>query len=238
MTEYLVRPKAASKIQWDGFNRACLGISLGNANERGEKFSAIVKWLSSKFDEVVIDLSDALYRWNEYDDSGSLAVNGKEKAIAKGDQWITENSGALNAFNIPYKISRWNNWLTHEDFFSVHHQIRGLYNSHSDFSHCMNMDIQKFMDRRKNLGLEVNPAVIQNCLNFLFEEMAVHTIRFRTLPNTMQIYPGDDLKSIRALRLGAVPGAPIGLQNVPLISLRIERCSEADESSTSISLCA
>jgi tRNA-dependent cyclodipeptide synthase len=232
MSEYSVRPKSASLKAWHGHPTVSLGISLGNSNEYGEKLLSIVEWINGNFVVAIIDLSDTLYRWNEESSDDQSAQHAEARSRAWGDEWLAQNGDILSRLAIPYEVIRWDHWRNHPEFGAIEKHIESLYGHGGDetFRRAIDSDVEKFLLRQVRNGLRIDSSVVKRCRSFLFEELAGHTLLFRTFPDAVKAYPGDDLESAAVISTGLVAAAPIGMQNIPFVSLRVERASQSSKS--------
>ena len=225
MNSYVIHPKAVKSIDWGKYPQACLGVSLGNENERGDKLKAVTTWMNKVFDRHIIDLSDTLYRWNDVKPDGSIPDDAHQCAYRKGSEWLAQAAPALDLLPVGTRVIRWDHWLKHPEFPDLQARFARLMTADERFRAAVDSDVSHFLDRRRRTGDPTDASAVAGCHGFILEELAAHTILFRENPATLRVYPGGSLKVVDGLFRDEFPEAPRGLQGMPYALLRVERAA-------------
>ena len=157
-----------------------LAISVGQPSHEGKKFEAILKLISHTFKECIVMVCDSLQRH-------TIAIHqpyivGKElysKAIKEGDDWINRNLSKLdNLLTIPYKILRWDEWLSSTQYTLFRERIDNMYTAKIDnYKNVLNESARQFVDRIKQTSEVTNYGkAVELSLEYLKEESAVTSI--------------------------------------------------------------
>ena len=163
-----------SNDQAEFFNSKCvLTISVGQENHEGDKFLATILAINKNFSECIIMVCDSLQRYTmQYTIAMNLNDLHKE-SVARGDEWITRNSDAINRLKIPYQISRWDFWLNHYKFEEKILLINHLYETDNLFKKSVDETSSKFVERKQSaLIVDANTA-FNLSIEYLLEECAV-----------------------------------------------------------------
>lgn len=110
----LYRVKPFKSPGWKNYQRCRLDVSIGNEKLTGEKLGSIIDWISRNFIFCMVNIGDSLHRHNLVVREGLSMAQAHEKANYMGQKWIDDNASYLSEFSIPYKVSRWDEWLTPE----------------------------------------------------------------------------------------------------------------------------
>ena len=205
--------KLKTSPNFNAYDTASIGISLNSRNHVGESLTAIVEWVNAQptIRHCLVDLSDTLHRHNFIADGYSPEIAYK-KARDLGDQWCTENEHILKKLNMPYKIIRWDDWLSKPEFLKNRIFFERAMTHDSVFRKAMHEDIENFLSRRgRQQSLKETEAIIDGCFHYLIEELAVHSIFFDQHPS-ISVYPGRQQKSFKMVRQGLIKNVPTGMQ--------------------------
>ncbi len=202
---------------WRKQRATTLGVSIMSPNWQGEKFQAIMEFASENFEEIRIDVTDALYRHN-FMAQGLDEEQAFAQATAAGSLWLTQHADIIMASPVKPQIIRWARWYKHADFEAVHHKFVSLYNSSSVFHDAVESDIMNFYRRANN---RCHESERQHSRDFLIEEVAVITLQARELPS-VKIYPGEELNCLNVVRRGLVEDAPTGLEREQYAKIKFE----------------
>lgn len=192
------------------YHNFILGISLGSQNHRGAALEAIVDCINqSPLKQGVIDLSDTLRR-HTYMIEGMDPEAAYAAAREAGNEWLRNNGATLEKLQKPYEIIRWDHWLQNERFPAYLEAFERAYETNPHLRAAVARDIQRFYTRKFNDAAqqmnEINLSV-----KFILEELAVMSIQFEDNPRA-QLYPGNELHSLRVIRDGLVTDVPLNIQ--------------------------
>ena len=164
--------------------KCVLSISLelqkpDTITREGDKLISTLHLINKNFKECTIVLGEALQRYN-YIFSGSHSLHDYTKLCYKyGDQWLKNyNSCIAKELKIPFKIIRWDYFMTHPKFQESLKRIEVLYKTDDTYKQAFNETIENFLDRRKkhhhgkNLSDKEVKIWFQTCLDYLKEEIA------------------------------------------------------------------
>ncbi len=216
---YRIRVRGNSN--WNSYSRCILAVSVGQPCHEGAKLQAVIEWISANYKECIIDLSDSLQRYN-YDNYSSAPDIAHIMAHKEGSEWLSRNAETLKLFQIPYRVIRWDHWLSHQEYSSIRAQIESAYIGNSIFRMGVESDIEKFMERRTQLCANEKNIVAENSKSFILEECAAHTLLAREFPGA-KVYPSHQLNALKILREELVSDAPKGLANENYVRINLER---------------
>ena len=101
----IVKVKSSSDYQL--YDQCHLGISIGNANSRGQALESIIQWINQQdFKHCFIDLSDTLHRHNFMYQFSLSEDHAFDKAREEGDEWLRNNLHQLESLNIRWNLYR------------------------------------------------------------------------------------------------------------------------------------
>ena len=210
MSKYNI--SAGGAPRWRECPRAMISISHGNRNLVGDKFEALLSWTAHRFHEVIINVSDTLYRHNlmaeGYSEELSLSM-----AERNGNIWLKEHHHIIKP-HLPKILSmhRWNDWRQHRMFPEINAGIQDFYQNDSGLQQAVNDDCQAFLDRKLQQGFQDLEPYRIGSRNYLLEELAAYTIIGRQY-QANRIYPAKDLKCFEYMRTSnTVPVAIKGLE--------------------------
>lgn len=174
-------------------NSCRLQISLGVDNQTGEKFFELCEWASRRFDSFTVIVSDSLQRHNIRYREGISLEDAEPSSLVMGDEWIKDNKEALDLLP-DLTITRWNDWLSHEDYSRYHQEMWNRYETEKSFRRDVNIRIYSLWHKWHNREPEAYPVekkgqFFDNSLNLLIEELAIFPIMFRQ--DAIDIYAGS-----------------------------------------------
>jgi hypothetical protein len=126
-----------------------------------------------------IVVSDSLQRFNLMMRDQNLSEEDAFKISCEiGNQWLKHNVKILDEFLIPYKLFRWTDWLTKNDYKDKHKFVSLLFESDTNFRMAVAESIKKYYERKTVLE---NPPHLHYYLEphfelahrFILEEAAV-----------------------------------------------------------------
>jgi tRNA-dependent cyclodipeptide synthase len=198
---------------WKPFKAARLQISMNNPKHAGEKFFAQAEWAAARFDKVQLIVSDTLHRYNIM---GSHSVDDKtahDLALQIGNDWISDNATAI-ALLPNHEITRWDDWLTHQNFVTAHGQVLDCYAKDSTFAAEVERTVSNFMLRKADMPIEKRETQIRLSRAYLLEELAAFALMQDSAP-MIDVRPGSPLKPVLdLLKSGAIAGAPAGCEKL------------------------
>lgn len=157
-------------------------LSIGQHIHTGHYLAATLAEVDQSFKACTFVLGDTLQRHTEalqrYD--LALAPEANEQAMYKltkenGDKWLKENFPTLAKLNIPWKITRWDNWLKNEKYPRMLAMIKTTYSQDEKFKQAFDKNIEEYLARAKRRNeLKVDETLAKKlCLAYLVEECAV-----------------------------------------------------------------
>ena len=154
-------------------SKCILTVSVGQPNHEGDKFVATVLAVNKQFTSCIIMVCDSLQR-HTMKISSQLNLNDlhKESNIL-GDEWIIRNSLAIKQFNIPYQISRWDEWMNHSNYLEKKCSINSLYANDPLFKKSIDETAQKFSERKMDISVVDRNTAFNLSKEYLLEECAV-----------------------------------------------------------------
>ncbi len=170
-------------------SKAIVTISVGQPNHEGDKFYSTLLATNKQFSFARIMVCDSLQRYTMKITSplslGQLSL----KSTKLGDEWIVRNLKYIEAMTIPYKISRWNDWLNHSDFVDKFQLIENLYNEDISFKNSIYSTTHGFISRNSERLVVDKEQAYELSKDYLLEECAVMLIladegyQFEIYPN-------------------------------------------------------
>lgn len=124
-----------------------LGISVGQEVHEGELFDITLQLIGKSFVSCNILVDDTLQRYTMAMLNGGIPDDYRDIAVKNGDLWLERNSKRIETLSIPYKIFRYEHWLSHPQFNEYKTKIINLLNSHAEFKHVFDSTCNKFVDK-------------------------------------------------------------------------------------------
>lgn len=223
---------------WKSYDTAIVSISHGQPNHEGDRLDSLLAWATSAYKKCVLNISDSLHAHNLTREGHNLA-EARAKARQLGDEWLTRNKAIIDKYLDKFtEIRRWDDWLAHPDFPSVHEALWVHYNESPEFRAAIQADIDAFTQRHKDAANDNSLSEKFNSSSraFLMEELAVYTIVFgKVYDNASRVYPSKPLESTTYLR--TAPNLPESIRGMDkglctrVILDRIERKPPGRETS-------
>ena len=193
MINIRLRKKAILKsdnIQGFSGSKCCVTISVGKPPHEGDKFMATLVAVNNNFESCRIIVGDSLQRHTmkivSLQDEDEIYT----QANALGEQWIERNFPYICRLNIPYNISRWDEWLTHVDYHDDYSLIKARYQNNSVFKSCVDNTATLFLERNKDkIAVPIEEALFLS-KEYLIEECAVMLLLAKENCQ-FEIYPND-----------------------------------------------
>ncbi|MEM6348488.1 MAG: tRNA-dependent cyclodipeptide synthase [Bacteroidota bacterium] len=203
-----------------------LSISMANNNQTGVKLSSTLEWINNNFSFCIVNLADSIQQHN-FEMLGLPYSQALQHAKRLGDRWLKENGEILEELEIPYSLTRWDNWRCSSSLQPIIRKYQKLYETNAQFSHTLNKDLQAFVD--KHYSQERHPIsrerYFAGCIDYFFEELSVWTIVGRT-GRFIKIYPARPHKVAVDLSNGLYE-APNGIENITFARLSFKKRSQA-----------
>ena len=164
-------------------------ISVGQESHENDRLLSTFLKVNSIFNSCNICICDTLQRYS----FGLLKKVSMEDAYKYtkelGDEWIERNKTNLNQLTIPYKISRWTEWMSSIEYKSIHEFLRQEYITNESFKNIMDYTINEFYIRQKKKDYMISyDEVHAHSLEYLLEECAVQSIIAKNNFN-YELYP-------------------------------------------------
>lgn len=212
MKSYSVKVKQSPG--WQQAESCIISISQGQENHEGEKLAALLEWGVTNHRRCVLNVSDTLHRHN-------LIAGGMGEAEAfvharrLGDLWRERNAAFIRPFEASfYRTHRWNDWLFHPDFETVHGHVLSLFAGDAPFRAEAEKDIALFTGRKEKQDAGDEGDLLRaTCTAYLLEETAAYIIMSRTY-GASRVYPAVPLSTFAYLRdhAAAIPGPMRGME--------------------------
>lgn len=175
---YKVVKKKSAQVEFD---RARLGISLGQDYHKGEKFKILCEWVAKRFNRTEVMVADTLNRWNTLAEGRTDGSRIAEQWRQVGNLWLEENEEALA--ELPsLTITRWDDYLEHPDFERSLRVMQDAYNNNLQFRKAIDAEIE-----RVRVGRGKDERVLPYYRAYLLEDCAVNAL----LNDSENIYPGS-----------------------------------------------
>lgn len=183
---------------WKSQNKAnslIIGVSVGSEHFEGVKFSSLVNainLLAEKVTHCTIAIGDTLQRHNYRLDGKVSEKDAYAMSMKEGDNWIERNSSILKRLKIPYKTTRWGEWLDDPRYENASTEISTLFEKDSAFKFSVEDSIKafstRFRKRHEDLGFDpetIDQEILEQCCcAYLLEECAI----------IMQLWPKNEDK--------------------------------------------
>jgi hypothetical protein len=160
-------------------SKCLFSISMGMHKilMQGKCLEETIKIINSTFSFCEIVVSDALQRFNVLaEDPQSSEEEAFIKAVSIGNKWLTSQMHLITALEIPYKISRWNDWITTNFYTEKYQFVTALFESDATFQSLVQLSAEKYFKRQKLSQSEQYIADLNRRLfasRFILEEAAV-----------------------------------------------------------------
>ncbi|MBU0800510.1 MAG: tRNA-dependent cyclodipeptide synthase [Alphaproteobacteria bacterium] len=228
MSNYAVKVK-----QSPGWNKNPVGmisISQGQEAHEGAKLDALLQWGIDNHHTCLLNISDTLHRHNLIR-MGIAPDDAMQAAYRLGNEWMQRNADILNRHKHKmHRIHRWNDWLTHPQFESVHAMVLAHYDHAPTFRAAALADIEKFIGRKKGHGVDVEYDRLHKSSHiYLLEETAAYIIMARTYAAN-RVYPAKPLLTFEYLRhTPDLPPLLRGMEKAMCVRVLFKRLSPQTE---------
>ena len=184
------------------------GISLGNANQSGEKLEATIQAINDNFDECVIGISDTLQIPNHMA-KGMSYKEARKLCIQQRYEWLVENNHILKKLTIPNRIQLWDETMSLPcKYGGLKTRLKQMYASNDSFKNLIDQDVHKFVSR--NAFFEGKEEF---CREFIFEELDGYS-RIGQTGKYVKPYPSKCPKFFKVFLEGQYPEITSGHQNI------------------------
>jgi hypothetical protein len=107
------------------FKKCIMPISVGQPYHESDKLQAMISLVSGLSDECHIIVCDTLQRHNQIMDK-MAHIN----SYISGSEWVERSQPYLLNFKIPYKISRWDEFLSDKNYLRSLELIDRIYSTY------------------------------------------------------------------------------------------------------------
>ncbi len=169
-------------------NSTCIiHISVGQEYSEGEKFLATMDLINKTFRSCKIVVCDTLQRHSiQLEDSNISAEEAYKKAKNFGSEWLARNESAYKYLSIDYDITRWDDWLKHENYNQYFVEIVELYEKNLAYRKSINETAYRFLKRKNFVG---DQRAFDLCRKYLLEECPVLIPLWATTQYSFVVYP-------------------------------------------------
>ena len=200
ISDISVRVKKGRSV-WRDSNTCRIIVSVGRPNHEEDKLTATIQWVNKNYKNCIFTLCDVLHRYN-YITAGFSPTKAYITSKNDGDLWIERNKIAIESLTIPSKIIRWEYCLNHENFPSLLEKVTLLYEKNTQLQAAINSDINRFINTQKKnrvVSFDKEQQMRKNGKDLLLEEIAGCSILIDET-ETIDVYPGSELKAIKLFR--------------------------------------
>jgi signal transduction histidine kinase len=151
-------------------------ISVGQKYHENGELKAAISLVNKHFAYCNILVCDTLQRH-------SIKIENQDKneqelyALSKknGDDWIERNQPYIDNFDIPHTTSRWDDWISQNNYKGYINQVYALYNNDDSYKKIVNEIAEEFLARksRQDLTEAQKKIAFDSSIQFLLEESAV-----------------------------------------------------------------
>jgi tRNA-dependent cyclodipeptide synthase len=179
--------------------KALLFVSVGQEYHEKGKFLATIELLNKyPFASCDIVMADTLQRHNHRGRLGDESWKYSKKA---GDQWLVRSEFALNSFNLPHKIIRWDELLNHHDYAALKEQIDKSYNENAVYQEAIHSNVMTYIERLQLLNpITDKETLFKNGLEYLIEECPIVMPLWAQMGYDFIIYPKPLTPGMRMTR--------------------------------------
>ncbi len=179
-------------------SKTCLlSISVGQEAHEAEKFKATLQMVNRYFKKCTVVVGDTLQRHTIAIDSDKTADELYDLSKQLGDEWLSRNVPMMEeALQIPYEITRWDDWMNYGKFPEKFEIIKQLYESNEMYKEAVNHTIGEFLTRYKQRNPDLPESqIINNSRNYLLEECAC-MLQWFEKEYDYEIYPSQRTQAI------------------------------------------
>lgn len=210
--------KARSKgTHWKQWDSAILRVSVGYHRFEGREFDALLAWLTQagRFQRVILLLSDRLAIHNIKSIYSKSTKEATEIALKQGYEWTAKSKSKIDSakkkFDGDISTIDWRDakrsaehaatkGISQRSYATLSERLSEVYDSDETFRHFVHADIDRFVTSRRNvLEADTIPELKSSSVDYIMEELAVHSLLRERYPDACHVYPGSQLKSERYL---------------------------------------
>lgn len=149
-------------------------ISVGQKYHEDGELLAAIKLINKHFSFCNILVCDTLQKHSiRIDQSDKSDTELYSISKTAGEEWINRNLELISTMNIPYVISRWDEWLENSHYKSYYQKVYHLYNTNMLYKSTVDQIAHEFILRRNLLDKPNQKFAFHCCLEYLLEESAV-----------------------------------------------------------------
>lgn len=169
-------------------------ISVGQKYHEAGEFEATIALINKSFKECHILIADTLRRHSPEvrEQVCNNDLEASRLTIRRGEQWFYNNEKCIRMLSIPYRISKWNEWLSHPSYTCYYNAVLKLYKEDSSYRAIVDNDIAAFLCRGNRKD---DPESINNCRSYILEESAVVCLWVLS-GFELDVYPMGDNKAM------------------------------------------
>ena len=153
-------------------SRCILAISMGVEAYEKHKLIGILKLINRNFQECIIVVGDTLNRYN-----AALQQQGGDLealTLKQGEDWLNRNLAYfVKELQIPFKVIRWNSFLSLPNFEMHSKKIEHLYQTNDNYRTVFDDTAEEFINRQGHPDNSKNSHHFHQCIKYLKEEAAV-----------------------------------------------------------------
>jgi hypothetical protein len=173
-------------------SKCLLTISVGQEVHEDEKFLATIDLINSSFASCTICVDDSLQRHSLSLQYGKQPEDWYQASIDEGDSWLERNKYYYSLLKIPYKIIRWDKWITHKEFFIQQQLIKNTYETNQNYKNAIDSSVKEFLDRyqkrlARNQQFDYKHG-FRVCKDYLLEECTALCL-WATEEYNFEVYP-------------------------------------------------
>jgi tRNA-dependent cyclodipeptide synthase len=235
MNQYLVEPAdaaIASRINRRVAKRAYVGVSVGNANFRGERLLALLRWTANRASTCFLMVGSDVARWSYMIERGVPEAIASQTARRRGRRTLSDVRRAVSEVRGPGKfvIVEDADVRSEPRFASAMSEIASQYGADVEFADLVDQSAADYCSRRVAAGHSVavdKRAALRLSANFILEELAL----FCTLVAqgaTVEFYPGPELPVLNAAASGRLRSCPPELRKRTNVELVITQKSNGE----------
>jgi tRNA-dependent cyclodipeptide synthase len=167
--------KVKNNKNWP-YKNARIQMSLRNDKYEDQKLYALLEWVSHRFENIELIVSDSLVRHNLIFELGLSETDALRESILLGDKWLKKYSPLLDTFGI--KVSRWDKWLNHENFQESYQSILMQFHTNARLKTAVKNTIDRFWMRQGHYQNKPYELYAPCGTNYMLEELAVFNCMF------------------------------------------------------------
>lgn len=171
--------------------KCALLISVGQKYHEGEKFNASIKLANKHFSFCNILVGDTLQRHTLRINNPNISASDSYELVKNlGEMWIERNMQYISTLTIPYKISRWDEWLKQDKYQHYSNKVFELYNNDSNYKNIIEDIAHSFLSRHNYFNARDRQIAFDLSIQYLLEESAVACL-WAEDDYKFDLYPSD-----------------------------------------------